>query len=528
VEVVGTAARSTGEIGALGNLAAKAGDEAGDRCEFAGLGARRLGNVGDHRTDAADLLDNVADRLLGAPDDIDAAVDLRLGGGHQRLDLARGLGRTLGKRANFLGDDGKSATAVAGARRLDAGIERQQIGLEGNLVDRADDLADLLGRGFDVGHGGDRLTGDRAARFDRLLRDRDLFFRRPRPRRAVANPSGHGFERRGRFAEADGLILGPGSIFVRRGRNGLRSRPGDRDPLLGGEKCRLHLVDRAVERVGQLGMVCGHVARNANREVARGQRTEDRAEYLFDLQPVALALGGEVATVLHPQFVEAQGYGDLHIDHHQPDDRADEVDDLALPLAVAGQEATAGEIGDHRLQEVFHDHGVAGDMPARIEPHAAFGIGEDLDAFGIERIETGVRQHIPMGGKQVVQPVELPLAGKVAGGIGEGLQPLEDVAKTGLEVRLEHMAILAQQITIGVAKAGKAQPLAQASRLCACRPFCRRKLPHCQSPHATASSRKAARIQLSWSIDGIADLEPVMSELAPVRTHRRLFLEPLQ
>ena len=113
---------------------------------------------------SVDLADDAADRLLRAADHLHAGFDLRLGAGHQRLDLAGRIGGALGKRAHFLGDDRKAAAAIAGARGLDAGIERKQVGLESNLVDDADDLADLLGRLLDIGHGADGLADHMAAR----------------------------------------------------------------------------------------------------------------------------------------------------------------------------------------------------------------------------------------------------------------------------------------------------------------------------------------------------------------------------
>lgn len=80
------------------------------------------------------------------------------------------------KSPHFLGDHGEALAAFAGACSLDPGVEGKQIGLEGNLVDRADDLADLLGRGFDVGHGGNRTASNRPARLDGLLGDGDAVF----------------------------------------------------------------------------------------------------------------------------------------------------------------------------------------------------------------------------------------------------------------------------------------------------------------------------------------------------------------
>ena len=56
----------------------------------------------------------------------------------------RRVRRALRQRAHFRGDDGEAAAGFAGARRLDAGVERQQVGLERDLVDHADDRADLV------------------------------------------------------------------------------------------------------------------------------------------------------------------------------------------------------------------------------------------------------------------------------------------------------------------------------------------------------------------------------------------------
>ncbi len=57
----------------------------------------------------------------------------------------------------------EAAAGFAGTRRLDRGVERQEIGLPGDLVDHADDVGDLA-RGFlDPRHRGDRLRHHLAA-----------------------------------------------------------------------------------------------------------------------------------------------------------------------------------------------------------------------------------------------------------------------------------------------------------------------------------------------------------------------------
>src|SRR5690606_17460099 len=64
---------------------------------------------------------------------------------------------------DFRRHDSKSTSGIASARSLNTGIQREQVGLERNLVDNTDDPADLLRGLLDFAHGGDRLTHDLAA-----------------------------------------------------------------------------------------------------------------------------------------------------------------------------------------------------------------------------------------------------------------------------------------------------------------------------------------------------------------------------
>jgi hypothetical protein len=56
--------------------------------------------------------------------------------------LVRGGGRTLGEAAYFGCNDGETPTGLARARRFHGGVERQDVGLEGDAVDHANDVAD--------------------------------------------------------------------------------------------------------------------------------------------------------------------------------------------------------------------------------------------------------------------------------------------------------------------------------------------------------------------------------------------------
>ena len=63
---------------------------------------------------------------------------------NQRLDLLGGRRAAAGEVAHLGRDHREAAALLAGARRFDGGVQRQQVGLEGDLVDDADDVGDLL------------------------------------------------------------------------------------------------------------------------------------------------------------------------------------------------------------------------------------------------------------------------------------------------------------------------------------------------------------------------------------------------
>ena len=53
--------------------------------------------------------------------------------------------RLVGQRLDLAGDHGEAPAVLAGPRGLDGGVQGQQVGLLGDVVDRGDDLADGLG-----------------------------------------------------------------------------------------------------------------------------------------------------------------------------------------------------------------------------------------------------------------------------------------------------------------------------------------------------------------------------------------------
>lgn len=68
-------------------------------------------------------------------------------GRNLRADFVGRLGGLRRQRFHFSGDDREASSRLSGARRLDRGVQGEQIGLRGNLVDQPDDLTDLGGSG---------------------------------------------------------------------------------------------------------------------------------------------------------------------------------------------------------------------------------------------------------------------------------------------------------------------------------------------------------------------------------------------
>src|SRR5690606_24276164 len=68
-----------------------------------------------------------------------------LDGRDHAADLIGGARRAFRQFAHLVGDDGEAAALFAGARRLNGGVQREQIGLVGDVLDDLDNAADFLG-----------------------------------------------------------------------------------------------------------------------------------------------------------------------------------------------------------------------------------------------------------------------------------------------------------------------------------------------------------------------------------------------
>ncbi len=66
------------------------------------------------------------------------------GARNQLAGIPGRVGRALGQIAHFFGNHRETLARVAGARRLDRRIKRQQIGLECDLFNRLDDAGTII------------------------------------------------------------------------------------------------------------------------------------------------------------------------------------------------------------------------------------------------------------------------------------------------------------------------------------------------------------------------------------------------
>ena len=126
---------SPGRLGDAGDVAGDLLRAGGRLLHVAGDLLRRrallLHRRGDRRGDLVDLGDGRADRA----DRGHGIAGGALHGGDLGADLLGRLGRLVGQALHLGGHDGEALAGLAGARRLDRGVERQQVGLAGDLVD---------------------------------------------------------------------------------------------------------------------------------------------------------------------------------------------------------------------------------------------------------------------------------------------------------------------------------------------------------------------------------------------------------
>ncbi len=123
-----------------------------------------MSDTGNDLVGAFNLVGDALQGLAGLRHQLHALFHLAGGAGDLVLDLLGRGGGPLGQFAHFLrDDDAKTLAAFAARAAFHTGIQRQKVGLEGDLVDHADDLGDLRRRLLDAAHRADRLFDDRVA-----------------------------------------------------------------------------------------------------------------------------------------------------------------------------------------------------------------------------------------------------------------------------------------------------------------------------------------------------------------------------
>lgn len=132
----------------------------------ANLAVLRLDAPGHRSHRAAGLAEHAGDAIehrFGAACGGRALAHCGAGFGQDRAHIARCSGCAFGQAADLGGDHRKAAPGIAGMCRFDAGVDRQDIGLECHRVDDFDDLAGTRGAAFHFMHGlAQRMCGGHA------------------------------------------------------------------------------------------------------------------------------------------------------------------------------------------------------------------------------------------------------------------------------------------------------------------------------------------------------------------------------
>src|SRR5262245_1869891 len=420
VEAFGFGREGIGEILDAGSGGAGIGGGAGDTAHRRGAAARLGGGavdaLGDLRHRAVLLLDGDRDRGGNRGDLVDDGVDLldRLGGvGDGGLDVADltgdlfgGLGGLPGQRLHLGGNHRKAAPGLAGARRLDGGVEREQVGLSGNRLDQAHHLADAGGGVAELGHG-----ADGAAR----LADRARGHFRGAVRLA------------GNLADRGGQLLD-------RGGGGGDVAGGETDPALGGAGFGGDGIGGAVELVGGALQPLSGVAHARQRLVDRRLEAGDGGgDHLAAV--LAFAVGGGLA--LRQPLAFEHGVA-------EHDDGARHGAELVL--GPGGGDVRGGVAGGeprHRLrQAVERPRDAAPDQPAERQTNQNRPATNKDDGPARVRLRAGKRRSRRGGALLRGREDRMRLRDQLLAGVGDLLERALDVLIVPVPLRQRRRVVL--------------------------------------------------------------------------------------
>ena len=285
-------------------------------------GGLLLGGGIDFRDQIGHAPDLGHDVLHGAArlgDQLAAGLHLLHAVADQRLDLLGRLGAAPGQAAHLRGHHGKTAALLARTCGLHGGVERQDVGLEGDAIDDADDVGDLLGGGVDLFHHVHDLLHHLAALDGHAAGGLGQLRRLLCGVRVGAHRAGELLHGGGRFLQVAGLLLGAlGEVGVAHG-----DLVGARGNAVAAAAHRAHDLAQ-----GLLHLLHGmdHAARPGTRRInVRGQVAgRDGACGTGHVGRLAAQLPGEAA---------GQHDADGHADQHTTDGQADQQDaDVGVDL----------------------------------------------------------------------------------------------------------------------------------------------------------------------------------------------------
>ncbi|MNV25589.1 hypothetical protein D3C71_1166900 [compost metagenome] len=299
-----------------------------DLVDAAGLFLRGRRDLGHDAADRRHAADDLGHGLAGILGQVRAVGYLQHRGLDQALDLLGGLGRAMCQGAHFAGHHCEPAALLARTCCFHGRVEGQDVGLEGDPVDDAGDVADPPRRDLDGLHGGHDLAYHRAAAACHVLCAVRQRAGLARMFGVLAHGGGELLHRGGGLFQVRGLALGAfGQVTVATGdlAGGLRDRAGalldtrDHGGELfgGGIGIALHGGERAVELAvhalvqvpaGQCRQHAAHFAHGAAHALqqlvdAAGEAVEEAGRTLDRRQAsVQVALGGRSDDVGHGSF----------------------------------------------------------------------------------------------------------------------------------------------------------------------------------------------------------------------------------
>ncbi len=170
--------------------------------------------------------------------------------------------------AHFRGHHREAPALLAGARCFNRRVQSEDVGLEGNAVDHADDVGNLVRASFDRPHGADHLRHHRAALGSNTRSGERKLVGLARVVGILLDGRRQLFHRAGGFLQRTGLRLGAcreiGIADRDLGRRHAHRIAGGTDI----DQDRFDLVDEAIERSSNLRQFVAAFGIEATRQVA--------------------------------------------------------------------------------------------------------------------------------------------------------------------------------------------------------------------------------------------------------------------